>query len=75
MATACTSVLVLRLSPPADRGSLAALQLSDLFGQSVTIGLGGVLSPCWAGRRLDTAERPAHRALLVGASLVSRRAS
>ncbi|MFI9381996.1 MFS transporter [Kutzneria sp. NPDC052558] len=44
LATACTSVLVLRLSPPSDRGfNSSALQLSDLIGQSVSICLGGVL--------------------------------
>jgi len=37
-------VLVLRLSPESDRGfNTAALQMSDLFAQSLSIGLGGVL--------------------------------
>ncbi|GAA0600607.1 MFS transporter [Kutzneria viridogrisea] len=38
------AVLVLELSEPGDRGfNSAALQLSDMIGQSVFIGLGGVL--------------------------------
>jgi MFS family permease len=38
------AVLVLKLSPAEDRGfNSAALQLSDLFGQSLFVGLGGVL--------------------------------
>jgi MFS family permease len=44
LATASVSVLVLGQSPAADRGfNSAAVQLSDLFGQSVAIALGGVL--------------------------------
>ncbi|GAA3432544.1 MFS transporter [Kutzneria kofuensis] len=44
LATSSVSVLVLRLSPETERGfNTAALQMSDLFGQSVLIGLGGVL--------------------------------
>lgn len=44
LAVSSVSVLVLRLSPEVDRGfNSAALQLSDLFGQSVFVGLGGVL--------------------------------
>jgi len=38
------AVLVLELSRPEDRGfNSAALQLSDMFGQSIFIGLGGVM--------------------------------
>jgi MFS family permease len=44
LAVSSVAVLVLRLSDDSDRGfNSAALQLSDLFGQSVFIGLGGVL--------------------------------
>jgi MFS family permease len=76
LATATTSVLVLRLSPPADRGfNSAAVQLSDLFGQSVFIGLGGVLVASLG----PAAGWPVLNAVLVtlglvGALLVSRRA-
>jgi MFS family permease len=76
LATACTSVLVLRLSPPADRGfNSAALQLSDLFGQSVSIALGGVLvallGPTAGWTRLNALLLAV---CVVGATLVSRRA-
>jgi len=76
LATACTSVLVLRLSPPADRGfNSAALQLSDLFGQSVTIALGGVLVALLGPAAGWTPLNALLIALcLVGATLVSRRA-
>ncbi|MFC0438396.1 MFS transporter [Kutzneria buriramensis] len=44
LGTSSVSVLVLNLSPAAERGfNSAALQMSDLFGQSILIGLGGVL--------------------------------
>jgi MFS family permease len=44
LAVSSVGVLVLKLSPPHDRGfNTAALQLSDLFGQSLVVGLGGVL--------------------------------
>ena len=44
LAVSSVSVLVLKLSEPADRGfNSAAMQLSDLFGQSLFVGLGGVL--------------------------------
>ena len=44
LAVSSVSVLVLKLSPEHDRGfNSAALQLSDLFGQSLFVGLGGVL--------------------------------
>jgi predicted MFS family arabinose efflux permease len=44
LAVSSVSVLVLKLSPERDRGfNSAALQLSDLFGQSLFVGLGGVL--------------------------------
>lgn len=42
--TASTAVRVLALSPEADRGfNSAALQISDLLGQTALVGLGGVL--------------------------------
>jgi predicted MFS family arabinose efflux permease len=77
LATASVSVLVLRLSPENDRGfNTAALQMSDLFAQSVSIGLGGVLvamlgpTAGWA---------PLNAVLVVltlsGALVVSRRAA
>ncbi|MEV6611252.1 MFS transporter [Kutzneria sp. NPDC051319] len=44
LAVSSVSVLVLKLSSDQDRGfNSAALQLSDLFGQSLFVGLGGVL--------------------------------
>ena len=76
LATASSSVLVLGLSPAADRGfNSAAVQLSDLFGQSVAIALGGVLvallgpTAGWAPLNVLLAALA-----LVGATVISRRA-
>ena len=67
----------MRPSLSADRGfNSAALQLSDLFGQSVTIGLGGVLVALLGPAAGWTPLNALLIALcLVGAWLVSRRAS
>ncbi|MFI9385679.1 MFS transporter [Kutzneria sp. NPDC052558] len=71
------AVLVLKLSTPQDRGfNSAALQLSDLFGQSLIVGLGGVLV-AQLGPTLGWSPLNAVLALLTvfGALVLSRRAA
>jgi MFS family permease len=77
LATASASVLVLRLSPERDRGfNTAALQMSDLFAQSLSIGLGGVLvalmGPTGGWAPLNAVFVAF---TLIGALVVSRRAA
>ena len=77
LAVSSASVLVLKLSPEADRGfNSAALQLSDLFGQSLIVGLGGVLVAL-LGPTLGWSPLNAVLAALAvfGALVVSRRAA
>ncbi|GAA3433165.1 MFS transporter [Kutzneria kofuensis] len=77
LAVSSASVLVLGLSAEADRGfNSAALQLSDLFGQSVFVGLGGVLVAL-LGPTLGWSPLNAVLAActLFGALVVSRRAA
>ena len=76
LATTSASVLVLRLSPESDRGfNTAALQMSDLFAQSLSIGLGGVLvallGPTGGWAPLNAVFVAC---TLIGGLLVSRRA-
>jgi MFS family permease len=77
LATASASVLVLRLSPSRDRGfNTAALQMSDLFAQSLSIGLGGVLVALLGP---TTGWAPLNAVFvtftLIGALVISRRAA
>jgi MFS family permease len=77
LAVASASLLVLKLSPEHDRGfNTAALQLSDLFGQSVVVGLGGVLVAL-LGPTAGWSPLNAVLAVLTlfGAVVVSRRAA
>ncbi|MEV6603185.1 MFS transporter [Kutzneria sp. NPDC051319] len=77
LATASVSVLVLRLSPEHERGfNTSALQMSDLFAQSLSIGLGGLLVAMF-GPTAGWAPLNAVFVLLtvIGALVVSRRAA
>jgi MFS family permease len=77
LATASVSVLVLRLSPEHERGfNTSALQMSDLFAQSLSIGLGGLLV-AMLGPTAGWAPLNAVFVLLtvIGALVVSRRAA
>lgn len=65
IAIASTAVRVLSLSPEAERGyNSSALQISDMIGQAVLVGLGGVLV-----NALAAAEQPSRAVVVLSLAL------